>query len=72
MGLLKFCPKLDELFDYAKGVPGLNGAEPKLGLIQALVDSDTEISYALLESVVPGWDVVAGIEAANKFLLAPI
>lgn len=56
------------LNDYALGAPGLNGQSPDPEALKALVLANAAIDHALLEDVVPGWDIKAGISAAHRFL----
>ncbi|MBE9139928.1 proteophosphoglycan 5 [Nodosilinea sp. LEGE 07088] len=69
VGLLRVCTELDDLFEYSKDAPGLNGSEPNRELLQSLVDADADISVDLLERAIPGWDSESGVAAAKKFRL---
>lgn len=60
--------KLELLTVHAQDAPGLNGSPPNKEKLQELVSADAEISKELLEAVIPGWDIEAGIIAAKKFL----
>ena len=37
--------------------------------LEALVAADGQITHELLEAVVPGWDIEAGVAAARLFVL---
>ncbi|MEN3158677.1 proteophosphoglycan 5 [Alkalimonas sp. NCh-2] len=56
------------LSEYASDAPGLGGQPPSAQALAALVAADGEITPALLEAVVPGWDIEAGVAAARKFI----
>ena len=62
----------DELTWLASDAPGLNGHPPSPRALQALVDADANITAPLLEAVVPGWDIEAGVAAGRRFLEMPI
>ena len=70
VGLLNGCSvtKTDELADHALEAPGLNGQAPSIEALSALVAADANITNDLLEAVVPGWDIDAGVAAARRFL----
>ena len=69
VGLLSACSvgTIEVLQDFASDAPGLTGGAPDEGALRKLVDADAQITLALLEAVVPGWNIDAGIEAARKF-----
>ncbi len=70
VGLLSACSISDyeDLIEFASEAPGLNGQPPELEALGALVAADANITSGLLEAVVPGWNIEAGVEAARKFL----
>ncbi|MEY8199951.1 MAG: hypothetical protein RPS47_11975 [Colwellia sp.] len=72
VGLLDACStKNTELLkEFASDAPGLNGKSPSEDSLVALVKANGKISTSLLESVVPGWNIGAGVAAASKFLEA--
>ncbi len=59
---------LEMLRVFSQDAPGLNGIPAGDEILKALVSADANISAELLEAVVPGWDIEAGISAAKKFL----
>lgn len=69
VGLLDACSLngTDYLKEFASDAPGLEGQPPALEALEALVAADGNITHELLEAVVPGWDIEAGISAARKF-----
>lgn len=73
LGLLKACSigGTGSLAQYAVDAPGLQGAKPDAGMLAELVAADAAIAPALLQQVVPGWDIGAGVTAARKFLEMP-
>ena len=68
VGLLRCCSGKDngELAEHCKDAPGLHGQLPSAESLTALVEADANLNRELLESVVPGWDVDAGVAAAKK------
>lgn len=70
VGLLDACSinNTELLKTYAAGAPALRGRLPRSDALRTLVAADAHISSSLLEAVVPGWNIVAGIAAARKFL----
>lgn len=74
LGLLECCStnNTDQLAKHAADAPGLNGYAPCPEALAALVNADASVNRHLLESVVPGWDIVAGVAAARKFLEAKL
>jgi len=70
VGLLDACSisSTDLLAEFASDAPGLDDQPPRQEALDALVAADASISPELLEAVVPGWDIEAGVEAARKFL----
>jgi len=72
VGLLDACSvtSIEMLSTFAADAPGLNGAAPDNKALIALVQADANVTDTLLESVVPGWDIAAGVAAARKFLNA--
>ncbi|WP_312271548.1 hypothetical protein [Pseudomonas sp.] len=69
IGLINACSinNTTLLSEFASDAPGLNGNPPPAEALAALVAADGKITHALLEAVVPGWDIDAGIAAARKF-----
>lgn len=57
---------------HAASAPGLNGKELDEAKLAVLVSADAEITPAMLEAVVPGWNIDAGVAAARKFLEATL
>lgn len=53
---------------FAADAPGLNGNRIASEHLQALILADAQITPELLEAVVPGWDIAAGVEASRAFL----
>lgn len=74
IGLLNACSVngFETLGEYSIGAPGNNGVAPSNEKLKKLVEADANISPEILESVVPGWDIDAGIEAAKRFLEADV
>lgn len=70
VGLLDACGinGIKELEECAIDAPGLNGKAPDPVALRALIDADANITEAMLEAVVPGWDISAGVAAAHQFL----
>jgi hypothetical protein len=70
VGLLSACSIGDtELLKMiSSDAPGLKGNIPSPDSLRSLVNADGNISKSLLETVVPGWDIEAGVAAARKFL----
>lgn len=62
----------EKLKEFALDAPGLGGMSPRDTALSALVSADGNISAELLESVAPGWDVLAGTAAAQQFLEMPL
>ena len=58
----------NELAEYVAEAPGLKGQPPRVDALAALVNADANINRELLEAVVPGWDIDAGVTAARQFL----
>ncbi|MBF1989130.1 hypothetical protein [Fischerella thermalis] len=57
---------------YAADAPGLEGMPPSDEALRALVSADAQITHQMLQRVIPGWDVEAGVAAAPKFLEMPV
>ncbi len=74
LGLLEACSvsDTDELTEYAADAPGLQGLPPDADAIRDLVSADAAVTSALLQRVVPGWEVDVGAAAARKFLDMPV
>ncbi len=74
VNLLRACSinELDLLREFCLDAPGLNGQPPSDEALKALVAADANLSREMLEAVIPGWDLDAGIAAAAKFLQARI
>ncbi len=74
VGLRRGCSLEDTelLQEFAADAPGLNGRPPSAEALQALVDADADITAPLLEAVVPGWDIDAGVAAGRRFLEMPL
>jgi hypothetical protein len=72
VGLLSACSvnNQHELAEHARDAPGLMGQTPNPAALAALIAADAKITHDLLEAVVPGWDIDAGVAAAQRFLLA--
>ncbi|MFK7800724.1 MAG: proteophosphoglycan 5 [Anaerolineae bacterium] len=70
VGLLKACSMTNTelLKQFASDAPGLNGQDPDAEALKALVAADGSLTHDLLDAVVPGWDIEAGIAAARNFL----
>lgn len=70
IGLLKSCSvnNFNELAEYVADAPGLLGQTPGADSLSALVKADANVDRELLEAVVPGWDIDAGVTAARQFL----
>jgi len=70
VGLLKACSVNDTeyLKEFSSDAPGLKGQPAKSEALGALVAADANITDSLLETVVPGWDIDAGVTAAKIFL----
>lgn len=62
----------EQLQQHSFDAPGNNGKAPSDKKLKKLVDADANITPELLENIVPGWDIKAGVEAAKKFLEADI
>ena len=60
--------RVETLRRYAEDAPGLRGV-PDPDALAVLVAADGDITAEVLERVVPGWDVAAGIEMGRRFLL---
>ena len=56
------------LSEFASDAPGLKGKRPDPEMLEAVVVADAAITHSLLEAVIPGWDIKAGVLAAQKFL----
>lgn len=69
IGLLNACSIGDNelLKQFASDSPGLKGKPPRTEALKALVAADANITNLLLEAVVPGWDIEAGVAAARMF-----
>ena len=69
IGLLDACSmeSTDLLRDFAADAPGLKGQPPSPEALRSLVAADANIDPSLLEAVVPGWDIAAGVEAGRRF-----
>ncbi|MEM0963341.1 MAG: proteophosphoglycan 5 [Bacteroidota bacterium] len=67
VGLLQ-AGSLDTLTAFSRDAPGLDG-EPDPMALAALVAADADLTPAVMEAVVPGWDVAAGVAAGRRFLL---
>ena len=62
-------PPFGRLRVYAEEAPGFDGGSgPDTAALAALVAADADITSELLEAVVPGWDVAAGVAAGRRFL----
>lgn len=74
VGLLGACSltNTELLAEAACPAPGLQGAMPSDEVLRALVAADAKVSAELLEKVVPGWDIAAGVAAAQQFLKMPV
>lgn len=74
VGLLRACSQSNTelLREFASEAPGLKGVPPGEDALKNLISADGRITPALLERVVPGWDVLAGTAAAQKFLEMPL
>ncbi|PMB18095.1 proteophosphoglycan 5 [Fischerella thermalis] len=74
VGLLESCSltDLEHLKGYAADAPGLEGIPPSDEALRALVSADAQITPEMLQRVIPGWDVEAGVAAARKFLEMPV
>lgn len=74
IGLLRSCSwnTTVELAAYCSEAPRLNGRPPNSSALTALVKADANVTRQFLDAVVPGWDIDAGITAAQKFLAAPV
>ncbi len=59
---------------FALAAPGNNGTRPPRGVVDALIAADGAVTPSQLEAVLggPGWDVAAGVSAANAFLTEAI
>ncbi|MCX7594600.1 MAG: hypothetical protein N2235_12720 [Fischerella sp.] len=70
VGLLKACSltNIELLKEYVADAPGLCGMPPSDEALRALVSADAQITPEMLQRVIPGWDVEAGVAAARKFL----
>ncbi|MGI2180181.1 hypothetical protein [Shewanella frigidimarina] len=68
VGLLEACSfnSTELLKVMASDAPGLNGKAPSEEALDALIAGEN-VTYDLLEAVVPGWNIEAGVSAANKF-----
>ena len=75
VGLVRSCSVSDagdrsaylRLYESTEEAPG-HAAGPDLEALKALVAADAHITRGLLEPVVPGWDVDAGVAAGREFL----
>lgn len=74
LGLLDACSirDIELLTQFAADAPGLKGSQPSPEALQALVLADANITPAMLEDAVPGWDIGAGVLAAQAFLKANV
>ena len=72
VGLLRACSisNTEVLSQFVMDAPGLKGESPDSSALSALVAADGNVTDAILEAVVPGWDIAAGVAAARKFLVA--
>jgi len=70
VGLIESCcnDPVNTLKGYAADAPGLEGKQPDEPAIEQLVAADAHITHELLGSVVPGWDIDAGVSAGKQFL----
>jgi hypothetical protein len=59
---------LDLCTQFASKAPGLDGREPAREDVEALIAADADVTAELLERVVPGWDVEAGLVMGRAFL----
>ncbi|BAU07053.1 hypothetical protein FIS3754_29770 [Fischerella sp. NIES-3754] len=57
---------------YEKYVLLKQGMLPSDEALRALVSADVQITPKMLQRVIPGWDVEAGVAAARKFLEMPV
>ncbi|MDB9525118.1 hypothetical protein PN498_03895 [Oscillatoria sp. CS-180] len=60
------------LSQFAMDAPGLKGKPPNPEALSTLVAADADVTDVILEAVVPGWDIAAGVAAARKFLDAGV
>ena len=62
----------DLVREFAKKAPGLAGAAPDPGAVDALIAADGAVTDADVIALIgaPGWDPAAGAAAAREFLLA--
>ncbi|OZC02794.1 hypothetical protein [Rubricoccus marinus] len=69
VGLIRACSLEGTGFlaEFAQEALGLVG-DPDPEALAALVAADADITPALLEAVVPGWDIAAGVAAGRAFL----
>ncbi len=74
VSLLKACSidGTDLLAEFAADAPGLEGSPPDPETLDELVAADGTLSVELLQRAIPGWNVAAGVAAAQKFLEMPI
>ena len=70
VGLIRSCcdDPIDTIKEYAAAAPGLKGEQPNESAIKDLIAADGKLTHELLNSVVPGWDIEAGVLAGRKFL----
>ena len=69
-GLIRSCcdDPINTIKIYAADAPGLKGKQPNGSAIKDLIAADGKLTHELLNSVVPGWDIEAGVLAGKKFL----
>lgn len=74
VGLLRACSisNTQLLSQFAIEAPDLQGEPPDPKALSALVAADGDVTDVMLEAVVPGWDIAAGVAAAHKFLEAAV
>jgi len=63
---------LDYITQHSFDAPGLADGKPDAKELQALVAADAQVTEAMLNDAVPGWDSAAGAVAARNFLKAPV
>lgn len=74
VGLMDACSfkNTSALKDFAENAPDLPEGGPDEGALRALIVANGKITESLLQAVVPGWDIRAGVAAGRKFLLAGV
>ena len=61
-------PTYESLRVNAADAPGHRREGPSVRAMRALVEADARVTRELLEPVVPGWDIDAGVAAGREFL----